>query len=577
MVPALASLMKDLHGKVQQTRRRQGLQLLLAQIPWCLASSLLLGIVAALVLPLAGWTFVGWEAVVVTGSILLGVAVASVIALSRQPEQAQSALDLDQAFRLDERILTLTTLQPEQQASEAAQLLAEQMQARLKEVHVPERFPLTTQGRSWYAPLAAGVTLALALIFPAAGLLSLTAKEAEKKETREAKETEKKPIDLNAFKQANEERKKRLKDIGSADLNDIQKEIDQLLQKLEKTQEGTPEARMSLEDVTKLTEKVRQQEAHKEKIEDIKKQLKLELGEKVAGEKGPAEEFTKALSKADFDKAKKEMSKLAEKMKNGEMSKEEMKELAKQMGSLKQKLEEIAQQKEKLEQLEKSNLDPETKAREKEKIEKELEKLKDIADLAQQMKDAAEQLEKGDKDGAREALEKMAEELGKMEQNEDELGELKLTEGDLQDLKNAIAGMKGKGGGKGGGKKDPWGQGDGSDDGDGKGGQGGKQGRGGKVDEEIEGGARDEKLDDTKSEDTNTKTKSTNNGKLTVVGEGPKQGKPGKDQVKERVTISSAELDQAKQQASEAIKQQKISQTQKNVVTDFYKNLAPGK
>lgn len=147
----------------------------------------------------------------------------------------------------------------------------------------------------------------------------------------------------------------------------------------------------------------------------------------------------------------------------------------------------------------------------------------------------------------------------------------------MQDLKNAIAGMKGKGGGKGGGKKDPWGQGDGSDDGDGKGGQGGKQGRGGKVDEEIEGGARDEKLDDTKSEDTNTKTKSTNNGKLTVVGEGPKQGKPGKDQVKERVTISSAELDQAKQQASEAIKQQKISQTQKNVVTDFYKNLAPGK
>ena len=38
-----------------------------------------------------------------------------------------------------------------------------------------------------------------------------------------------------------------------------------------------------------------------------------------------------------------------------------------------------------------------------------------------------------------------------------------------------------------------------------------------------------------------------------------------------------ADLDQAKQQASEALKQQKISQTQKNVVTDFYKNLAPGK
>ncbi len=43
------------------------------------------------------------------------------------------------------------------------------------------------------------------------------------------------------------------------------------------------------------------------------------------------------------------------------------------------------------------------------------------------------------------------------------------------------------------------------------------------------------------------------------------------------MVLSSADLDQAKQQASEALKQQKISQTQKNVVTDFYKNLAPGK
>src|SRR5205807_10302244 len=98
----------------------------------------------------------------------------------------------------------------------------------------------------------------------------------------------------------------------------------------------------------------------------------------------------------------------------------------------------------------------------------------------------------------------------------------------------------------------------------------------GKVDDETEGGLRDEKIDETKSEDTNAKTKSSNNGKLTVVGEGPKQGKPGKDQVKDRIVLSSADLDQAKQQASEALKQQKISQTQKNVVTDFYKNLAPG-
>jgi hypothetical protein len=245
------------------------------------------------------------------------------------------------------------------------------------------------------------------------------------------------------------------------------------------------------------------------------------------------------------------------------------------MNSLKEKLNEIAQQKEKLEALEKSNLDPETKAHEKEKIEKEMEKLKDLAELAEKMKEAAEQMEKGDKEAAREAMEKMAEELGKMEMTEQEMGELQLTEGDLQDLKNAIAGMKGKGGRSG--KKDPWGQDGDKEDGENGNGQPGQGRPGGKQDGETEGGLRNETIDDTKSEDTNAKTKSSNNGKLTVVGEGPKQGKPGKDQVKTRVTLTPAELDQAKQQASEALKQQKISQTQKNVVTDFYKNLAPGK
>ncbi|HQR05245.1 MAG TPA: hypothetical protein PLN21_00400 [Gemmatales bacterium] len=574
MVPALTTLLQQVERKVQQTQRRQVWQRTLLALPFNMTVALLIGTICVIVLPLVGIPLSGWELAIVTVIILAELLSTLAIAWVSRPTRQDAAYSLDQAFGLEERIVTLTTLRSDQHETEAAQLLARQMQERVAKIEVAQQFLYTLPRRSWYAPLGATLALIVALFFPAAGLFSTATKANEKNGNKETKAAEQKQIDITSFKQANEERKKRLKEIGSADLNEMQKEIDQLLQKLEKTQEGSAEAKMSLEDVTRLTEKVRQQETAKEKIDEIKKQLKIELGDKLGGDKGPAEEFTKALTKADFDKAKKEMQKLAEKMKNGEMSKEEMKDLAKQMNNLKDKLEQIAQQKEKLEALEKSNLDPETKAKEKEKIEKEMEKLKDIADLAQQMKDAAEQLQK-DPDAAREALEKMAEELGKMEMTEEELGELKLTEGDLQDLKNAIAGMKGKGGKKG--KKDSWDKGDGSDDEKGDG-QGDKQGQGGgKQDGETEGGARDEKIDDTKAEDTNTKTKSSNNGKLTVVGEGPKQGKPGKDQVKERIVLSSADLDQAKQQASEALKQQKISQTQKNVVTDFYKNLAPGK
>jgi hypothetical protein len=576
MVPALATLLNDIQGKVKQTQRRQGLQLFFRALPLCLSISLLLGIVAALVIPGLGYTWLGWEAVVTISAFVLGIGSALVWAYVKRPEANASALALDQAFGLEERVLTLTTLKTEQQSTEAAQLLAQQMQQRVKDVHVAERFPLQLNRRPWYAPLGAVLTLIIALVFPSTGLFSGST-IAEMNKEKETKAAEQKPVDISEFKQANEERKKRLKEIGSVDLNEMQKEIDQLLQKLEKTPEGSAEAKMAIEDVTKLTERVQKQEQLKEQIEEVKKQLKLEMGEKFKGDKGPAEEFTKALSKADFEKARKEMAKLAEKMQKGEMSKEEMKELGKQMQNLKEKLDEIAQQKEKLDALEKSNLDPETKAKEKEKIEKEMSKMKDLADLAKQMQEAAEQMEKGDKEAAREALENMAEELGKMEMTEQEMQELQITEGDLQDLKKCLGGMKGKGGKKG--KKDSWDQDGEKGDGE-QGGQPSRQGppgQGAKVDDESEGGLRNETINDTNSEDTTSKGKSTNNGKLIVVGEGPKQGKPGKDNVKERITLSPAELDQAKQQASEALKQQRISQTQKNVVTDFYKNLAPGK
>ncbi|HMP16635.1 MAG TPA: hypothetical protein PKD72_06415 [Gemmatales bacterium] len=574
MLPALATLLREIEFKVQQTQRRKAMQVFLHYLPICLALALLLGITLALLIPVLGSSWPNWEIHVVVGTGLLGLLGAALVAWFLMPERQQAALAMDRAFDLKERVITLTTLKPELQETEAAKLLAQQMQERVAQVHISEKMPLQWSRRPWYAPMTAVVTLLLALAFPTSGLLSgsNTAENIQKKET---KATEQKPIDISEFKQTNEERKKRLKEIGSADLHELQKEIDLLIQKLEKTPEGSAEAKLAIEDATRLAEKVRQQETLKEKVEEIKKQLKLEMGEKFTGDRGPAEEFAKALAKADFKKARKEMSKLAEKLKLGEMSREEMKELAKQMQNLQQKLEELSQQKEKLDALEKSDLDPETKAREKAKIEKEIEKLKDLAELAQQMKEAAEQMEKGELDAAREALEKLADELGEMELTEQEMNELQLTEGDLQDLKNVIAGMKGKG--SRGNKKDPWGQdGDKDSNNDDNGRPGMGRGKG-QTNAESEGGLRDEKLDDVDSQDSNAKTQSSSLGKLQVVGEGPKQGKPGKDQVKNRINLSAVELDQAQQQASEALKQQRISQSQKNVVNEFYKNLAPGK
>jgi myosin heavy subunit len=571
MVPALTTLLEQVETKVRQTRRRQILQQALVVLPLCLTMGFLVGVLAAILFPLLGVTVPAWS--LGTAALALGLTAALVWAVGKRPSAMGAALALDRAFGLQERIVTMTSLTAAQRQSEASTLLARQMQEQLQSVNVPQGFPLPATRRAWLAPAGAALVLVLALLFPSVWSLSSRSSLANLAAERTAKDAEKKSIDVKEFKLANENRKKRLKEIGSETLNELQHEIDELLQKVEQAKEGSAESKLALEDITKLTEKIRQHETARDKLEEMKKHLKLEIGDKIPTDKGPAQEFTKALSKADFEKAREEMMKLAEKMQKGEMSKEEMKELAKQMSNLKSKLEEIAQQKEKLEALEKSNLDPETKQKEREKIEKELEKLKDLADLAQQMKEAADQMEKGDKDAAREAMEKMAEQLQKLEMGEQEAGELQIAEGDLDALKAAIAGMKGKGAGKRGKNKgDPWG----GDKDWSKEGENNPNGRGSDPTEAaVEGGMRDETLDKTKSEDTTAQGKSNPSGKMTVVGTGPKQGKPGKDLVKNRLELSPAELDQAKQQASEALKQQKISQTQRDVVTDFYKNLAP--
>jgi hypothetical protein len=63
---------------------------------------------------------------------------------------------------------------------------------------------------------------------------------------------------------------------------------------------------------------------------------------------------------------------------------------------------------------------------------------------------------------------------------------------------------------------------------------------------------------------------------MKLAGQGPQQPKPARDAVGQTTVDLQTEITQAREQASEALRQQKIGAAQRDIVSDFYKNLAPG-
>lgn len=94
--------------------------------------------------------------------------------------------------------------------------------------------------------------------------------------------------------------------------------------------------------------------------------------------------------------------------------------------------------------------------------------------------------------------------------------------------------------------------------------------------ENGQGGRRNERVNATESKDERQRGDPTA-GKMRVVGVGPVQNKPDKNAQPGAVVDVAAEMNQAREQATEALRQQKVGPAQRDLVSDFYKNLTPEK
>jgi hypothetical protein len=89
------------------------------------------------------------------------------------------------------------------------------------------------------------------------------------------------------------------------------------------------------------------------------------------------------------------------------------------------------------------------------------------------------------------------------------------------------------------------------------------------------GGRRKTRENETKDKNTRARGQLDPKGGLILEGHGPDQPKPEKSAIGKTTLDIAPDLNETRQQATEALRSQKVPAAQRDVVSEFYKNLTP--
>jgi uncharacterized coiled-coil DUF342 family protein len=376
------------------------------------------------------WTVLGSAAGV---GFLAGVVWAIVAA----PSRAAAALELDRRFDLRERVTTAVGLRPDERATPAGQAVVADASAKVAALRVGERFPVRPRPHAAGVPALAGaVALAVLFYHPDTDRL-LASDEGETKQTKA--DDKKKAADAQAKPALPFTRQRPADGLDrkkSADLEKLEQELDQLMEKWAKTPADTDEKRR--EKVTELT--AMEEKLRKFKEDEIKKLSQLDnqlqqldrLSREKEFQDGPMKEVQQALSKGDLKKAEEAIDELKKKVQEKKLTSDDVKKLDKQLEMLKQEARKQAQKKEQMDALRKKIDQAKKDGKDAEGLQRELEKLaQETKDGSQALEKMAERMQKMQDAMKQGDLEKAAEELEGM------AGDMKNLEGELKDLEDA--------------------------------------------------------------------------------------------------------------------------------------------
>ncbi len=434
-----------LASRILQVRRRLFIQTLFNRLGLAWGLALALGLLWLLLGPVVmpnGPPLLKWA--VLGGAAALGTVAALWTSIRSVPTPLSAALAIDQRYALKERVTTALTLTTHDQTSLAGQALLADANSRLEKVSVRGQFPVRVGLRALFIP-AQMIAIAVLALYPPAVITMLAGSGGKKEDDKgavEGQDNPAKPITTRPFIRPPVERPNK-----SDELRQLEAELDKLYaehnREAGQNSEKPEQVRQRQEKIASAEEKLRKREQEMaEKFQKLQEQMdKLtELDNGEARRDGIAKDFAEALNKGDLKKAQDELDRLKKKAKDKKLDEKDQQQLTQQLKDMEDKVDKLQREqqekkqklKDLIDQAKKENRDADSLERELKKMKTEEQMPKELKDLANSMKAAKQALDQKDFDGLADKLGEMSKQLGDIQ---DELQDLEDVQEHLQNLK----------------------------------------------------------------------------------------------------------------------------------------------
>jgi tetratricopeptide (TPR) repeat protein len=352
-------------------------------------------------------------------AIALGILVAAIWTWATGRGALNAAIEIDSRFGLKERVSSAMAMRGEDRETPVGQTVIEDATQRLRRIDVASRFPLAP-GRLVLLPALPGLLAIVVAVFvqprapqtPAAnaGEVALAAEQVKKS-------TEALPRRLA-------ERRRMAEREGLEDAKQLLKNLEEKSKEFQSLHADRKEALVKLKDLTRQLQERRDRLRGSEGVVEQLKQFK-------SLSQGPADKLTQSIRRGDFRRALDELKDLKDQLSGGKLDPEQRRQLAKQMEEMGKKLREMADAHDKamsdlrnqISQLHKSGQHGEADKLQQslDKLLQQLPRMEQANDLAQKLGQCSKCMREGKTAAACAALDSLQKQLAGLEKESQEL------------------------------------------------------------------------------------------------------------------------------------------------------------
>ena len=439
--------MKEINKAVSIAQRRLAIGQLFSILTWAAFISLLIAAIGVAIPKIWHLAFLetqdhkdAWVYSWTLSAIVIGFIVTAILTYRRLSSKLDVATEIDSRFGLKERVSSALAIDSASTDGPVEKALINDAQRRVETIEVAEKFELRPRWTG-LLPLIPMAIIALLLFVPDATV------QADSAESAEALDREKVKLRVDAFKKKIEQAREQIEAKGLADASDEVKAIAEKFDKLNNEDLQNPkQALVKINNIKKEIEERQKSVGDSKSFRDNLNKLK-DTG------KGIAKKIGDALAEGKFEDADKAIKELAQKLKDGKLSKAEAKKVANDLKDLADKMKKAAEQREqKIEDLQKQidkaveegDIDKAAKLQQqKDNAEQNNKQQQNLDNIAEQLQQAAEAMKDGgDPEQMKEAMQKAAEAMEGMGEDLEDLKQQMEDMQNLQDLEDMIDDLK---------------------------------------------------------------------------------------------------------------------------------------